>query len=73
MTLFPYEPSPQWTPSQVSLNKAKFEFNQLSILTDFEQNNYSQVTFQATDLEENQKLPVIKSDNLVIFNNYQSN
>ena len=34
---------------------------------DFEHKNYSQVTFQVPEYEENEKLPVIKSDNLVII------
>ena len=66
MILSPSEPSPQWTRTQVSLSwEEKFEFRQLFFL-DLEQKNYSQVTFQVPDSEEKQKLPIIKSDNMVI-------
>ena len=64
MTLFPYEPSHQLTRSQVS-----FEHHKVCIkptFPDFEHKNYSQVTFQ---VPENEKLPVIKSENLVIIIN----
>ena len=65
MTLSPSEPSHQWTRSQVSLNlRENFEFSQLFLL-DLEQKNYSQVTFQVPDLEENKTLPIKKSDNMV--------
>ena len=72
MTLFPYEPSPQWRRSQVGLNIEKNDELQ-STLSDFEYRNNSQVTFQVPESKENEKLPVIKSDNLVIFIHYQSN
>ena len=63
MTLFPYEPSHQWTHSQVSseLHKVCIQPN----LAEFEQKNYSQVTFQVPHSEENLKLPVVKTDNMV--------
>ena len=63
MTLFPYEPSRQWTRSQVSSEHHKVCIQ--PTFTDFEQKNYSQVTFQVPDSEENLKLPVIKTDNMV--------
>ena len=73
MTLSPSEPSHQWTRSQVSLNlRENFDFRQLFHL-DLEQKNYSQVTFQVPDLEENKKLPVIKSDNMVNIVSSKSN
>ena len=65
MTLFPYEPSHQWTRSQVSSELHKVCIQ--PTLAEFEQKNYSQVTFQVPEYEENEKLPVIKSDNLVII------
>ena len=65
MILSPYEPSPQLTRSQVSSEHHKVCIK--PTLPDFEHKNYSQVTFQVPEYEENEKLPVIKSDNLVII------
>ena len=63
--------------SSVDTQSGRFEphrsWFQSTSTPDFEQKNYSQVTFQVPDLEENKKLPVIKSDNMVNIVSSKSN